>query len=214
MKIWRLLAVLCGVFLLAACSPNYNKMALTYGQAQIPPQDHHLVLMSLVTKNTLHSNYQPDAKILTITPKGKDAQQYKLLPGFQAFGHDHDTFLMVLALPKGQYTLNQITGDATGPLIDGNFTVPLNLHFVVTNAPASYLGQVNAVLVKKMQSDQASGGDLFPLLDQAVTGFHSGTFVVSVHDNYDTDIKTFKSFFPALRPVQIDKSIMQIQKTK
>ena len=211
---WRLVTVVCAVLLLAACSPHYNKMALTYGQAQIPPQDHHLVLMSLVTKNTVHTTYQSDAKILTITPQGKAAQQYQLLPGFQGFNHSHDTFLMVLALPEGQYILNQVTGEATGPLIDGNFTIPLNLHFTVNNNAAIYLGQINAVMIKKTTSDQTTAGSVFPLLSQAVTGFSGGTFEVSVQDNYDTDIKTFTSFFPALRSMQVDKSIMQIQKTK
>lgn len=48
----------------------------------------------------------------------------------------------------------------------------------------------------------------FPLVDQAVTGFSGGTFDVEIIDQFEKDELEFKSRFPALRDVNIQKAIL------
>jgi hypothetical protein len=51
-------------------------------------------------------------------------------------------------------------------------------------------------------------GSVIPLIDQSVTGFSSGTFVVEVSENYEEDTQLITKRFPYLAGKDIRKMIL------
>ena len=70
-----------------------------------------------------------------------------------------------------------------------------------------YIGNIKASVIPRKEG-QPRAGSVIPLIDQAVTGFSSGTFVVDLSDNYDEEILLIKKKFPYLTGKNITKMIL------
>jgi hypothetical protein len=122
-------------------------------------------------------------------------------------------YLVSVNLPPGRYTLQKVAGVAWSPslsilLLAGNFRFPVNGHFDLPPQAVVYLGHVRMVNRKREANERRSGGP-FPLIDQAISGFHGSTFDVTISDRSETDIPAFLVRYPALGNRRIEKAIMQ-----
>ena len=70
-----------------------------------------------------------------------------------------------------------------------------------------YIGHVQAV-VRERKDGEERAGPVIPLIDQAVVGASGGTFDVTISDAWATDEALFKSTFPALARVSIEKKLL------
>jgi len=72
----------------------------------------------------------------------------------------------------------------------------------------SYLGHLDVVLRERKNDNEIRAGSVIPLIDQATSGFSTGTFDVVIEDRFDEDMKAFISEYPALQNVIIEKAIL------
>lgn len=120
----------------------------------------------------------------------------------------YNEYLISLSLAPGKYKLQDIVGISTGFLIMGNFAVPIYADFELPANKAVYLGRIEATNREKKNDDEAAAGSIIPLIDQGVTGYASGTFDVSIYDNYEKDIPLFKQKYKVLKEINIDKLVL------
>lgn len=70
-----------------------------------------------------------------------------------------------------------------------------------------YLGHVDAT-VRDRKGDEFKAGPMLPLIDQAAAGASGGIFDIEVSDRWEPDEATFRSTFPELSTIVIQKSIL------
>jgi hypothetical protein len=85
--------------------------------------------------------------------------------------------------------------------------MPLHTEIDINESSVLYLGKVTGK-VRERKENEFRAGIIFPLLDQAVTGFSGGTFDVNIIDNYEEDVNFMKTLFPALGNVQIKSQVL------
>jgi hypothetical protein len=199
-----LLCVICSVALFG-CAGN---LGLVKGQPTIDTSSKSLVLLPVTVSNQNHPGYQPDL-VDAYLNLGTDTQ--RIATKDAVFKEDKDKskeYLMSFSLQPGTYTLANIVGAYRIPLlIKAWCQIQLNKTFEVKANSVVYLGHVNATIVERKGEEERAGG-LVPLLDQAVAGFSSGTFVIDIADRFDSDIANYRSEFPGLANAKIEKAVL------
>lgn len=71
-----------------------------------------------------------------------------------------------------------------------------------------YLGNISVAIKPKSREDQPSAGLPFPLVDQAVAGFSTGTFEIKIEDRYESDVREFRARYPNMSTMDIAKNIL------
>jgi hypothetical protein len=67
---------------------------------------------------------------------------------------------------------------------------------------------VEAVRRERKEDTELRAGPLFPLLNQAVTGFSGGTFDVTIRDAYDDDLARLRKVYPALGKLEVSRAVL------
>lgn len=207
MKILKLsfVALCCVAFF--GCA---NKMALSKGQSNIDTAGNSIVLLPVKVSNKIRSVYQPDLQIAYL--EGKEAQRVAVNDGL--FKEEKETFkdsLLSFSLKPGSYTLTQITGNYMIPFfLNANCVIPVQGSFEVKPNSVTYLGHINAAIVELTTGEEPRAGGLFPLMDQAMAGFSTGTFRVVIEDRYAEDVANYRSEYPGLQGVTIEKAVLTL----
>jgi hypothetical protein len=114
-----------------------------------------------------------------------------------------------MSLPPGKYVVRGISGSSGIFPVRGNFFVPMHSGIEVKPKSVVYIGQVQAkVRERNEQAKEFRAGAVIPLIDQAVTGFSSGTWEISIRDGFNEDMGKFKNAFPVLVPATVTKQIL------
>jgi hypothetical protein len=92
-------------------------------------------------------------------------------------------------------------------LINGLAEIQFKQEITFPEKGIVYIGNIDATIVPR-QEEQHRAGPVIPLIDQAVTGFSSGTFIVEVTDNYNEDMKLIIEKYPYLADKKITKMIL------
>jgi hypothetical protein len=109
----------------------------------------------------------------------------------------------------GGFPMNPVMNALYAPNGCGNFSWPLGGRFELARNSVTYIGHIEMINRPRRDGEKRSGG-LFPLIDQAASGFYGGTFDVKVTDRSHVDIPSFIERYPELRGVDIKKSILQL----
>jgi hypothetical protein len=122
-------------------------------------------------------------------------------------------YLISLKLSPDKYTISQISGRGAingvrGREFLGHFSVDLKIDFDVEPNTVLYLGHIEMINRQRKEGETRSG-TLFPILDQTMGGFYTGTMDISISDSYDEDITIFKQNYPVLENCTVKKSIME-----
>lgn len=89
----------------------------------------------------------------------------------------------------------------------GIFVAPLHSELEAKGPGVFYLGHVNAT-VRERKEGEFRAGSITPLLDQALVGASDGTFDVEITDKWAVDEAAFRSRFPSLKGVTIEKAVL------
>ena len=116
---------------------------------------------------------------------------------------------MSFQVHPGRYEISWVHGGSGIFPIKGQFDFPINAKFKVPPNSIIYIGELVMDNRKSKDGERHSGG-LFPLIDQAATGFSGGTFKVVINDNFDRDIALFKDRYPKLETETAAKAIATI----
>jgi hypothetical protein len=203
-RVKLLLAFICS-FALFGCAGN---LGMVKGQTTIDTSTKSLVLLPVTVSNQNKPGYQPDLTDAFLA-LGADTQRIGTKDAlFKEEKDKSKDYLMSFSLQPGTYTLERIVGMYKIPmLIRASCQIPLKKSFEVKPNSVLYLGHVTATIVER-KSDEERAGILIPLLDQAVAGFSTGTFVVDIADRYDSDIANYRSEYPGLTNAKIEKAVL------
>jgi hypothetical protein len=209
-RVKLLLALVCSVALLTltGCA---GSLGLTKGQTTIDTSSKSLILLPVTVSNQNKPGYQPDL-VDAYLKLANDSQVINTKDA--VFKEDKDKskdYLMSFSLQPGTYTLEKIMGSYKIPLLLKAWCeIPLNQTFEVKPNSVVYLGHVAATIVERKGEEERAGG-LLPLLDQAMAGFSTGTFVINITDNYDNDMANYRAEFPGLKDTKVEKAVLTSQ---
>lgn len=202
------------VALFASGCATPTKMAFQGDAKSIPAGMGPVFLMTATLKNFYKPSYQPEMLVVNVEkPDAKNSEdrfnftvddQSKTTTNAPESGN---TYFARMELAKGDYIIRGITGSSGTFPVRGMFFAPLHVNLKSTTSGVYYLGHVDAT-VRERKENEFKAGPPIPLIDQAVTGFSGGTFDIEITDLFDKDVSEFKSRFPLLRDVTIQKAIM------
>ena len=116
-------------------------------------------------------------------------------------------YLFSMSTTPGELELSSVRFLRNALLIVGSAEFNLNQTINVPANQVIYIGNITASVLPR-KGDEPRAGSVIPLIDQAVTGFSSGTFVVDIKDNYNEDIAILRKEYPFLADKKISKMIL------
>ncbi len=209
MKKIRGLMLVVAVALLAGCA-SPMKMAVNKETQSLDLSSEALLLLSADITNNHKPGYQPEPTILYVEePNGGKAYNFLMdKDGRLAVESDAGAVYFFRAnLKPGKYIVRGIGGFSGLFPVRGNFFLPLHSEIEVTDSDAFYLGRVVGS-IRERQENEFRAGLVIPLLDQAVTGFSSGTFEISIIDNSQQDLQLMGDLYPALQGTNVKVALL------
>lgn len=198
----------CAFFIMSLCGCSSVKpMALESKEGiQLPAKS--IGLFTLRTSNQLKPDYEPSVSSIEIKPQtGKSI--------YFAPGKPHEQqkdgyleYLVSVDLAPGVYSIGSIAGVSTGILIYGTFRFPIDATFELPPESIVYLGHIDMVN-RKLQEGEKRAGSIFPLVDQAATGFSGGSFDITISERGGQDIPLFEKMYPALGNYIVAPNLME-----
>lgn len=181
-------------------------MPLSETVKEIDTSQKSILLGRITIQNKNKPNHQPELLAVFIKKDGKDFSFTK--PSLiTEIDNESKEYIFSLASEPGVAELNLMRFLRQAFLINGTADLPFKQEIVFPENEIVYIGNINASIVPR-EEGQPRAGSVIPLIDQSVTGFSTGTFVVEVSDNYDEDIDLIIKKFPYLASKKITKMIL------
>lgn len=212
-----LLTICILIFTVSGCATH--KMALTPNQASLDTSTKSIGLLSVKISNKNKPDYKIPLYGIHIVPKplaqtsSGDANGanlynnvYKAASAYKTEGDIYYEYLLSFDLENGPNTFIDMWAFYDSFFVAASAFIPLNMEVPIKPNSVTYLGHLNVVLRPKASGEDCAG--MLPLIDAAIVGFSSGTFDVKVEDRFEEDIQSFSSAYPALKNIQVDKSIL------
>lgn len=219
--LFGLLPVIFTTFLATGCASEIRKpLPLTRETSALDLQKESIALFTIKTSNQYKADYQPYVANFSVrTNDGKEKQETHLFLGgvgltakppkpYSKVEKQFNDYLLSMSLPAGKYKLSYIGGWSHSGIIRGYFAIPVFADFELAPNKIVYLGRIEAMLRERKNDGELRGGSVFPLIDQAATGFSSGTFDINIYDNYEKDVSLFKDWYPVLDRLTIEKAVL------
>lgn len=201
----KIVVLLVFVGLFSGCA-SVNKMPLSETVKEIDTSQKSILLGRITIQNKNKPNHQPELLAVFIKKDGKDFSFTK--PSLiTEIDNESKEYIFSLASEPGVAELNLMRFLRQAFLINGMADLPFKQEIVFPENEIVYIGNINASIVPR-EEGQPRAGSVIPLIDQSVTGFSTGTFVVDVSDNYDEDIDLIIKKFPYLASKKITKMIL------
>lgn len=205
--------VLAVAVLLSGCATR-TKMAFESDEERLTDSSKPVFLMTATLKNVYRTSFQPKLIVLNVEkPGAKDATDRLNFTMDEKAKNETDipeigsTYFLRMQLDPGRYEIRGLTSLARSFPINGFFFAPLHAAVESSRPGVFYLGHV-AATVRERQGNEFKAGPSIPLIDQAIAGASGGTFDIEISDRLATDEATFRSKFPALKGIEIKKSIL------
>ena len=186
-------------------------MALTKDQAALDMGDNGVVLATVRISNQYKTGYQPEIILAHVRQSAPGAESFNFKVKDDPFNEvkdQYNDYLLSFNLKPGEYTLSDLWGRYHSLLINAHCVANIKAPFKVKQGSVSYIGNFQATIVER-KGDEERAGSVIPLIDQAAAGFSGGTFVLKTEDHYDADVASYKQAYPALRGVNIEKSVVE-----
>jgi hypothetical protein len=204
---------IAAAIVLSGCATR-TKMAFENDEERLTEASKPVFLMTATLKNTYRPSFQPKLLVVHIErPGAKDAADRLNFTMDQKAKNESDTpeagstYLLRLQLEPGRYEIRGLTSLGRSFPINGFFFAPLHSPLESARSGVFYLGHV-AATVRERQGNEFKAGPSLPLIDQAVAGASGGTFDIEISDQFSADEAAFRTRFPALTGVQIQKAIL------
>lgn len=204
---WMMSVVM--MFMFSGCAAN---MALTKGQENADLSEKSIALASIRISNQNKPDYQPSLLYAFFFANSPDAEKTHIdlkIDPLKSEKDQYNEYLMSFSLKPGKYNFSQIWGNYKIPLLlNAMCSVPLNAQIEIKPNAVIYLGHIDATIRGRKNDSEERAGSLIPLIDQAMAGFSSGTFDVSIKDKFEEDVKAYTAEYPALNKIKVEKAIM------
>lgn len=197
------LVVFMGVF--SGCA-SVNKMPLNEDITDIDTSQESILLGRITIQNQNKPGHQPKLLAIFIN-KGDEEFSFTeptLISETEDVGKE---YIFSLASEPGVVELNLMRFLRQAFLINGMADLRFSQEIIFPENEIVYIGNITATIVPR-EDDQPRAGSVIPLIDQSVTGFSSGTFVVEITDNFEEDIQLVTEKFPYLAGKNITKMIL------
>lgn len=202
--------ITAALFFLSGCA-TVHEMGVTKNSTKLALDKKGLVLMSMEVSNQYKSDYQPHIIVANIeTPDAdskKDRHNFKTdLEGTVASSVG-SRYLMRMELDPGKYVVRGALCMYSSILLHGSCFLPIHADIEVKAGSVTYIGRVSGVM-RERHGDEFRAGPLIPLVDQSVTGYSLSTFDVTISDQQEEDLKSYRELFPVLESADIAIEIM------
>jgi hypothetical protein len=197
-----LIFIFCLVMVLSGCAIR----PMAFVNTNIDTNKESIAFFTLSLTNQYKPSLVPE--VLQIQVRSQSNNKIRKFQADKGM-HDENSFciqFISLSLPAGNYTLENVSGFSKNILIYGKFKFPIGYSFEVMPNSIQYLGNI-VMTNRKAEAGEQRSGSIFPLVDQAVCGFSTGTFDVSMSDQRDSDIKSFFAEYPFLKNYNIISTI-------
>jgi len=206
LRLYHLFALCVIEFLLGGCA-TMAPSALNSETTDIDVSKESIALLTVKVANTYSTSYQPNIKLAFVWSEAeKDRKKYSFSVDekYREVKNSFNEYLISFQLPAGKYNLRELWGQSGFFPVIGTFSVPIYSSFSIEPQKIIYLGHIDAIIKKRTDSELLRAGPLLPLIDQAVTGASGGTFVLTITDLYENDIKLFQQEYPYLAKHQVE----------
>lgn len=213
--------IVMSILLLSGCATmmgvDFAKpIALNDETKALDIQKESVALLTVRTSNQYKPGYQPYVwGVLVVTNNGSVKKEtYRFgdrigrLERSEEVERQYNEYLISFSLPAGKYKLRYIDGTGGVFPVQGRFAIPVFADFDLTPNKIVYLGKIEATLRERKNNEELRSGSVFPLIDQAATGFYSGTFDINIYDNYEKDVSLFKEKYLVLNGFTIEKTVL------
>jgi len=195
-------------FILAGCA-NTSPMPINQTTSKIDTSDTSIILAKVIIENQNVVSHQPDLQSIHIENGGEEIifTEPTLVNDVEDIKKE---YLVSLSVTPGKVKINHILFIDYIPLVlMGTAHLPLEDELDIPANSIVYVGNIHAI-IKDNENDLPSAGSDFPLIDQSVCGFSSGTFEVDITDNFDDDLAEFAKNYPFLKDKKVIKSILPV----
>jgi len=200
-----MLTVVIFIGLLSGCA-NVSKMPLQESATSVDLSSKTILVGKVNIKNENTKSWQPDLHSIFLKRDGKKYSYIKPTRTSKTPNVGKE-FLFSLASEPGNAELNFMRFFSRSLLINGTGEIQFKQELNFPESGIAYIGNIDATIVAR-QPGEPRAGSVVPLIDQAVTGFSNGTFVVKVTDNYEEDIQLILEKYPYLKDQEIKKMIL------
>lgn len=201
------------VLLLSGCATR-TRMAFESDEERLTESSKPVFLMTATLKNSYRTSFQPKLIVVHVERVGaKEAADKLNFTMDEKAKNESDTpeigstYFLRMQLDPGRYEIRGLTSLGRSFPINGFFFAPLHAPVESSRPGVFYLGHVTAT-VRERQGNEFKAGPSLPLIDQAIAGASGGTFDIEISDRLSIDEATFRSKFPALKGVEIRKSVL------
>lgn len=205
-------AVLLAIVLSGCATPT--KMAFQDDNQRLIENGKPIFLMTATIKNTFKERFQPRLLVVNVEKPNATQASDRINFTMDDKGRNEtdsletgNNYLLRMELEPGQYEIRGLTSLARAFPIQAMYFAPLHSALEAKEPGVYYLGHVNAS-VRERQGEEFKAGPSIPLIDQAVGGASTGSFDIEITDQQATDESLFRSKFPALSGVTIQKAIL------
>ncbi|MCA9409224.1 MAG: hypothetical protein KC733_11080 [Candidatus Omnitrophica bacterium] len=180
---------------------------------KITVDDESVILMTITTDNWNAPKHIPKVlggNVWSIDiPKTKKYYWKIIEKAFDTYKDISTEYLVGVKMPAGQYKLRELTAMSSSLLSNGVFIAPVYSNFTLEPNEIVYIGHIEAIVVKRTEDEQLRAGPVIPLIDQSIAGASSGTFNITISDDYENDIAKFLKEYPLLEGKDINKRVME-----
>ena len=194
------------VMLLSGCA-TVSKMPLNAGMAGVDTAQKSILIAKVTIQNKKSLAHQPKLCCVFLEKEGETLSftEPTLVSEISREGKE---YLVSADVLPGKAKVNMARFIRQVPmLLMAMADLPFDQEIDVPPNSVVYIGNITAVIRDK-SGDEPAAGSLFPLIDQAVAGFSTGTFDVEIIDNYDADIQEFRSQYPQMKNREVIKKIL------
>lgn len=201
------------ILLTTGCA-SPKQMAFIDDNETVAEKENPVFLMTAKLSNVHKPSHQP--KLLVVHVEKPDAKEAKDRINFtmddkakqeSAVPSVGNYYYLRMELENGEYILRGMTSLSQAFLINGMFFTPIHENLTANGKGIYYLGHVDAT-VREREEEEFKAGPSIPLIDQAVVGGSTGTFDIEISDRWQADEEEFRSRFPALADVEVQKAIL------
>lgn len=180
--------------LLSAC----GTMGLDKSATQADWSKGSVVMMSVNMNNEFRTSYGA-TRLGVIVQKIKSDDARSMIIASEPVDEGKSDAILAQQMAPGSYSIKTLNGASFKFPIVGNIDFSVDAPFEVAPKTVVYLGHISMINREKQGPDDQAAGSALPLIDQAISGFSSGTLHVSLMDHFDQDVATFKRDYPAFQ---------------
>ncbi len=203
-----MLCTLISFFILSGCATR-KLGTLNPDDTSVDLSKESIALLTMRVSNQYKPSYQPELKhIYVFNDDEANGEKFvfRLKEKYREVEDSFNEYLISFQLPPGNYNLRECFAQSNSTffsLVMGSFIIPINSTFSIPPKQIIYLGHIDATVKERTSDSELRAGLIIPLIDQAVTGASTGTFVIKVTNVFENDMKLFKTKYPYLSQYRV-----------